>query len=206
TVLVVATVAIVVQTAGQPVVRAVRQAFGAGQITVPAWSCHLGPNSVPHRRVLVLYDSAGRYAAYGAQSGVLAANFASHFAQPVRQPVRSYRSGEMRHFAAVVYVGTNYGEPLPRAFLHDLRSGVRPVLWLGGNAYQLTDRAYAQTHGWRGVRDRIARFVRVRYRDVDLTIDNDDLAGIDVLKHNKAAVLATAVTARGSSTPWAIRS
>lgn len=205
-VLVVATVAIVAQTAGQSMVRAVTHVLGAGQITVPAWSCHLGPSSVPHRRVLVLYDSTGRYAAYGAQSGVLAANFASHFAQPVRQPVRSYRAGEMSHFAAVVYLGTNYGEPLPHAFLADVRSGLRPVLWLGGNAYQLTDRAYARSHGWREVGDRIAHFVRVRYRDVGLTIDNDDLAGIDVLNHSKAAVLATAVTARGSSTPWAIRS
>jgi uncharacterized protein YdaL len=205
-VLVVATVAIVAQTTGQSMVRAVTDAFGVGHIAVRAWSCHLGPDSVPHRRVLVLYDSKGSYAAYGVQSAVLAANFASHFAQPVRQPVVSYRPGEMRHFAAVVYVGTNYGEPLPRAFLTDVRSGLRPVLWLGGNAYQLTDGAYARSHGWDEGPNRTADFVRVRYRDVNLTIDNNDLADINVLNHKKATVLGTAFTAHGSSTPWAIRS
>jgi len=205
-ILVVATIAVVAQTASRSMVREVARALGAGQITVPAWSCRQGLNSVPHRRVLVLYDSTGRYAAYGAQTAALAANFASHFARPVRQPVRLYRAGEMKHFAAAVYVGTNYGEPLPRAFLADVRSGLRPVLWLGGNAYQLTDRSYARSHGWREIRDRTARFVRVRYRHVDLTIDNNDLAGIDVLNDDKAEVLATAVTASGRSTPWAIRS
>ncbi len=205
-VLIVATIAIVAQTADQSTVRAVERQLGVGQIAVAPWSCHVGSNSMPHRRVLVLYDSTGSYAAYGAQSAVLAANFASHFAQPVRQAVKSYRAGEMHQYAAVVYVGTNYGEVLPKAFLSDVRQGMRPVLWLGGNAYQLTDRTYASSHGWRESADRLARFVRVRYRGVSLTINNNDLAGIDVLNTAKATVLATAVAASGKTTPWAVRS
>jgi len=102
------------------------------------------------RQVLVLYDSTGRYAAYGAQAGVLAATFVSHFARPVRQPVSTYRPGEMARYAAVVYVGTNYGEPLPKGFLADVRAGARPVLWLGENAYQLTDAAFAARRGCGG--------------------------------------------------------
>lgn len=204
--LVAVTVASVAQTAGRPMIRAVESAFGVGQLSVPGWSCRLGMGSAPRKQVLVLYDSRGKYAAYGAQSGVLAANFASHFAEPVRQAVVSYRPGEMKHYAAVVYVGTNYGEPLPRSFLMDVRSGMRPVLWLGGNAYQLTNSAYARTHGWREGRDRIAHFVYVRYRDVDLTINNDDLAGIDVLNRARTVVLGTAVTGGGSTAPWAVRS
>ncbi|HEY2316485.1 MAG TPA: DUF2334 domain-containing protein [Streptosporangiaceae bacterium] len=194
------------QTAGQSMVRAVARQFGVGRLTVPAWSCHPGKNSIPSQRVLVLYDSAGPYAAYGAESGVLAANFASHFAQPVRQPVKSYSAGEMSHYSAVVYLGTNYGEALPAAFLADVRSGLRPVLWLGGNAYQLTDAAYAASHGWRQGNDRLANFIKVRYRHVSLTISNNDLAGIDVLDHAKATVLGAAVTASGQTTPWAVRS
>lgn len=204
--LVAATIAIVGKTTGQPVVNAVARAFGVGQITAPPWRCPLGPSSVPHRRVLVLYDSTGQYAAYGAQSAALAANFASHFAQPVRQPVRSYRPGEMKQFAAVVYVGTNYGEPLPHSFLADVRAGERPVLWLGGNAYQLTTSRYARMYGWREGADHIEHFVRVRYRDTDLTINNNDLTGIDILNHGKVAVLGTAMTKQGKSVPWAIRS
>src|SRR5258708_34068427 len=76
----------------------------------------------------------------------LAANFVSRFAWPVRQPVTSYRRGDMAHYAAVVYVGTNYGEPLPRGFPSDARAGMRPLLCVGGDARQLTGGAVARGH------------------------------------------------------------
>src|SRR5712691_317419 len=110
-------VAVTVAVVAQSTMRVVAGEFSvdlllAGQKHVPAQTCHLGSAAVPDRRALVLYDNTGRYAAYGAQAGVLAANFVSHFARPVRQPVKAYRPGEMAHYAAVVYVGTNYGERL----------------------------------------------------------------------------------------------
>jgi uncharacterized protein YdaL len=206
-VLVVVTLAVVAQSS----VRVVADELSvdrllAGQIHVPSQACRLGRNAIPDRRALVLYDSTGRYAAYGAQAGVLAANFVSHFAQPVRQPVSTYRAGEMARYAAVVYVGTNYGEPLPKGFLADVRAGARPVLWLGENAYQLTDVAFARARGWREGRDRFRHYVSVRYRGVRLTTTSNDLAGIDVVDPGRVAVVGTAVAADGSSVPWAVRS
>lgn len=195
---VVVTQASVRVTAGEP--------FGAS-IHPPPWRCHLTSSSVPHRRVLVLFDGTGRYSAYAAQSAVLAANFASHFARPVRQPVDAYRPGEMRRYAAVVYVGTNYGESLPASFLADVRAGMRPVLWLGGNAYQLTDAGYAQAHGWRALpAGRYGRFTTVLYRHARLTTSGHQIGAIEVLDRAKAAVLASAVTAGGERVPWAVRS
>ena len=204
-------VAVTVAVVAQSTVRVVAGEFSvdlllAGQIHVPAQTCHLGSAAVPDRRALVLYDNTGRYAAYGAQAGVLAANFVSHFARPVRQPVKAYRPGEMAHYGAVVYVGTNYGERLPGGFLADVRAGVRPVLWLGENAYQLTDAAFARARGWRESADHVGHYTSVRYRDARLTITNDDLDGIDIADPAKATVLGTAVTADGSSRPWAVRS
>jgi hypothetical protein len=204
-------VAVTVAVVAQPTVRVVADEFSVdrllgGQIHVPAQTCHLGSAAVPDRRALVLYDSSGRYAAYGVQAGVLAANFVSHFARPVRQPVSAYRRGEMGHYAAVVYVGTNYGERLPGGFLADVRAGVRPVLWLGGNAYQLTDAAFARAHGWRAGADHVGHYTSVLYRDARLTITSNDLGGIDVVDPAKATVLGTAMAADGSSTPWAVRS
>ncbi|HEX5188469.1 MAG TPA: DUF2334 domain-containing protein [Streptosporangiaceae bacterium] len=179
----------------------------ASEIQAPPWRCHLGPDTVPHRRVLVLYDGAGHYASYAAQSAVLAANFASHFAAPVRQSVTRYRAGEMKHFAAVIYVGTTYGERLPGAFLADVRSGRRPVLWLGGNGYQLTDRTFAQAHGWRVLpNDRSGRFATVRYRRASLSITARQLGDIDVTNRRLAEVVGTTVTAAGRRVPWAVRS
>ncbi len=206
-VLVAATVAVVAQSTVQSVAdRFSVDRLLAGRIHVPPQACHLGGAALPDRRALVVYDSTGRFAAYGAQAGVFAANFVSHFARPVRQPVRAYRRGEMAHYAAVVYVGTNYGERLPRGFLADVRAGVRPVLWLGENAYQLTDAAFARARGWRESADRVAHYTSVRYRNVRLTITNDDLDGIDVVDRAKATVVGTAAMAGGRSRPWAVRS
>jgi uncharacterized protein YdaL len=204
-------VAVTVAVVAQVTVRAVADKFSvdgllAGQIHVPPQVCHPGSSAAPGRRALVLYDSTGRYAAYGAQAGVFAANFISHVARPVRQPVRAYRRGEMAHYAAVVYVGTNYGEPLPSGFLADVRAGVRPVLWLGENAYQLTDAAFARAHGWFEGTDHVARYTWVWYRGARLTINNNDLDGIDITGPAKAAVVGTAVAADGSRRPWAVRS
>lgn len=205
-VLVSTTVTVVAFSAARPVVNRVVSDLFSTPIHPPPWSCKLGPGSVPRRRVLILYDSTGRFAAYGAQTGVFAANFASHFARPVRQPVKRYRRGEMRHFAAVIYVGINYGEHLPAGFLADARAGVRPVLWLGENAYQLTDRAYARAHGWRATGTVTRHFTTVRYRNVNLTTHARTLDRIRLLRPSRARVLGTAQTASGSSVPWAVRS
>jgi uncharacterized protein YdaL len=176
------------------------------QIHVRPWTCHIRSDLALDRRVLVLYDTFGRYASYGRQAGILAANFASHFARPVRRPVNSYRRGEMTRYRAVIYVGTSYGQRLPRAFLSDVRTGRRPVLWLGGNAHQLTDAAYVRNHGWQAGPDVVGHFRAVVYRHVHLTISNNDLNGIEVVHRRHLKVLGVAVAADGRRVPWAVRS
>lgn len=204
--LVAATVGVVAPSAVRVVAELSIDRLLTSQTQVPPWTCRMGGSLASHRRALVLYDTAGRYASYGQQAGILAANFVSQFARPVRRPVSSYRRGEMAHYAAVVYVGTSYGEPLPRAFLSDVRTGKRPVLWLGGNAYQLTDAAYARRHGWRAGPNVVRHFTAVVYRHVHLTIDNNDLNGIDVVRPRKLKVLGRALAASGGRAPWAVRS
>lgn len=179
----------------------------ASEIQAPPWRCHLGPDTVPDKRVLVLYDGKGRYANYAKQTAVLASNLVSHFAKPVRQSVTAYRADEMKRYAAVVYVGTTYGEPLPYAFLADVRAGMRPMLWLGGNAYKLTDPAYVRAHGWRASpNERSGRYAMVRYRHARLTITTRQLGAIDIANRHKARVLGTAVTRSGDRVPWAVHS
>jgi hypothetical protein len=178
----------------------------AGPIRVPPQKCHAGSNGAPHRRALVLFDGKGGYASYAAQAADLAANFVSHFARPVRQPVTRYYRGEMARYAAVIYVGTASGEPLPGAFLSDARAGVRPVLWLGAGIQELTNASFARARGWRAGASRQRRYTSVVYRHVHLVDSGNDLTGIDVLDPAKATVLATAVTAGGRRAPWAVRS
>ena len=206
-VLVTVTVVLVVQsTAGVVTLKNSVASLLAGPIRVPPQRCLVGSNAVPHRRVLVLFDNKMGYAAYAAQTADLAANFVSHFARPVRQPVTRYHRGEMAHYAAVVYVGTTSGEPLPRSFLSDVRIGVRPVLWLGGNISDLTNAAFARARGWQAGADRPGRYRSVVYRHVHLGDSNSDLTGIDILNPAKAVVLATTVTEGGRPEPWAVRS
>jgi uncharacterized protein YdaL len=183
--------------ASQSVLGEVAKHLLTSPVQVPPWSCHLGPRAVPHRQALVLYDTERGDGGYGAQEGALAANFVSHFAIPVRQPVRSYRRGEMQHYAAVVYVG---------AFVRDVRRGVRPVMWLGANVHQLMDGKFRRAYGWRLGRVAVHHYRYVRYRGARLTIYNRDLAGIDVFRPGEVTVLGTAITAKGRSVPWAVRS
>jgi hypothetical protein len=178
----------------------------AGPIRVPPQKCLVGSTDTPHRRALVLFDNRGGYAAYAAQTADLAANFISHFARPVIRPVTRYHRGEMAHYAAVVYVGTTSGEALPRNLLSDIRTGKRPVLWLGGNISDLTNLRFARAQGWRAGADRPGRYTSVVYRHVHLMDDSNDLTAIDIINPAKAAVLATAITAGGRRTPWAVRS
>lgn len=192
--------------ATQPMLRAVVTHLLTPPLQVRPWSCRLGPGTVPQRRALVLYDTGGGDGGYGAQEGVLAANLVSHFARPVRQPVRSYRRGEINRYAAVVYVGADAGDHLPRAFLDDVRAGTRPVMWLGANAGQLTDAAFARAYGWRLGPAAVHHYRYVRYRGAHLTIFGRDLAGIQLVRAARVTVLGMAVTAKGSTAPWAVRS
>ena len=206
-VLVTVTVVLVAQsTVGIAAVTRSVASLLVGPIRVPPQKCLVGSNHAPHRRALVLFDDSGGYAAYAAQTADLAANFVSHFARPVLQPVTRYHRGEMAHYAAIVYVGTTSGEPLPHGFLSDMRRGKRPVLWLGGNISELTNRRFARAHGWRTGADRPGRYTSVTYRRVHLVESGDGLTGIDILNPAKAVVLATAISAGGKRTPWAVRS
>ena len=205
-VLSIATVMIVAAAAGRPALRTIAHGLGLDQDSIPTWSCPASAGQPPHRRVLVLYDGAGKYAGYSAQSGVLAANLASRFGRPVRQPVGSYRAGELARYAAVIYVGTSDSARLPAGFLADVRSGTRPVLWLGTGAAALTSAAFGRSHGWVSGPGSAGRFTAVRYHGASLAVGETSLTGITVLDPAKAAVLATAVTSRGGSVPWAVRS
>src|SRR5260370_1341925 len=86
------------------------------------------------------------------------------------------------------------------------RAASSTVASLGETAYQLTDAAFARAQGWRESADRVAHYTSVRYRNVRLTITNDDLDGIDVVDRAKATGVGTAAVAGGRSRPWAVRS
>ena len=70
------------------------------------------------------------------------------------KPVAEYRAGDMNDSAATIYIGSTYGERLPRPFLADVLAARRPVLWLNANIWQRRRHApgFTERYGWRPAR------------------------------------------------------
>jgi uncharacterized protein YdaL len=160
-------------------------------------------------RTLVLYDSTGPWAFLGEVYGQQTANLVSHFGSWKAEPVARYQAGEMKGFTAVVYLGSTYDEPLPQAFLADVRDRLRPMLWAGMNLWQVTRAAPAFALGWAGKGLDASLVTAVDYKGIRLKRNALNKAGIyrtEVTDSTKAQVLAEACRADGTRFPWAIRS
>ena len=77
---------------------------------------------------LILYDTTQQWGWLGELYGIMVGNLVSHFGSWTAMPVLSYTAGGMNNYSAVIYIGSTYGEPLPTAFLDDVRLGVRQHL------------------------------------------------------------------------------
>ncbi|WP_337822189.1 polysaccharide deacetylase family protein [Amycolatopsis sp. A1MSW2902] len=170
------------------------------------------PGADSARRTLILYDTTGQWGWLGEAFAVQTANLVSHGSAYRMQPIGEYTAGEMSDYTGVVYLGSTYNEPIPAAFLDDVLSGVRPVLWAGSNVWQLTARAgdFGARYGWTWTRFDTVPTPTVTYRGVelhrsDLAADSG-LLGTTVTDPAEAQVLATASHADGSTLPWALRS
>ena len=81
-----------------------------------------------------------------------------------------YRSGDVDDHSATIYVGSTYSEPLPHAFLDDVLTSRRPVLWAGANIGELEQRAgnFAARYGWEPKLLDRAPISEVGYKDTSL--------------------------------------
>ena len=117
----------------------------------------------------------------------------------------------MNDSAATIYIGSTYGERLPRPFLADVLAARRPVLWLNANIWQLARHApgFTERYGWRpGTFDRTP-IASVRYGGQTLTRRSRRAAGLMTyakLDPARARVLGEAVRGDGTTFPWAVRS
>jgi len=160
---------------------------------------------------LVLYDSTGPYAWLGEAYAMLTANLTSHFGSWTAHPVANYTTGELSSYTAVVYIGSTYDEPMPVAFLDDVTTTTKPVIWMYSNIWQLTarDPNFVAHHGFIWKQYDFSSVAQVSYHGTNLTRDANNGAGIMdhvIYDATKNTVLATATRADGSTFPWAIRS
>ncbi|HLL65236.1 MAG TPA: polysaccharide deacetylase family protein [Micromonosporaceae bacterium] len=162
-------------------------------------------------KTLVVYDNTGPYGWLGEAYGMQAANLVSHFGSWVAHPVGQYTANEIASFSAVIYVGSTYDEPVPVAFLDDVATTTKPVVWMYDNIWQLTARRadFATQYGytWKGFD--VSDVATVNYRGTALTRDTQNKSGImDTVIYDpaKAKAVGTAVRPDGTTFPWAVRS
>lgn len=161
---------------------------------------------------LVLYDTTGPFGWLGETYATMAANLASHFGSWTAKPVASYAAGELNNYTATIYIGSTYDEPLPAAFLSDVTTTTRPVVWAYDNIWQLTNSnaAFQTDYGWMWSQFDNSVVDGVRYKGRSLTRDGTNnqagIMGYSAVDPAKAQVLAEAVRSDGTTFPWAVRS
>ncbi len=161
-------------------------------------------------KTLILYDTTGDYGWLGEVYATQTANLGSHFGSWTAAPVAGYRSGDLRNFTAVIYLGSTYDEPLPAAFLADVMATTKPVLWVRDNVWQLTRvDGFAAKYGFTSGLFDFGDFAEVGYKGRVLERSDDNKSGLmnlTVTDPAKVTTLATAVRADGGTLPWAVRS
>jgi uncharacterized protein YdaL len=207
--------------------------LAAASATTPSTAKTWGPTGPA--TTLVLYDSTGDYGWLGELYALGAGNLAGHFGSVTAEPVTSYVPGQINDYTATVYVGSTYNEPIPAAFLADMTSSTKPVLWAGFNVWQLAGTStytpatsFAAKYGWdpaTSYLDTTDTFSQVQYKGRTVTRNTANAAGLlspHITDPAAVSVLATspcyasdgttpvACTGIAQSTtgsvPWAIRS
>jgi uncharacterized protein YdaL len=174
-------------------------------------SGNAAPGGDAAKKTLVLYDNTGPYAWLGEVYAQQMANLVSHFNAWTAHPVGSYQAGELASYNSVVYVGSTYDEPLPVAFLDDVTSTTKEVLWIYDNIWQLTarDPNFVANRGFTWKQFDFSQVAEVSYKNTPLTRDTRNGSGImDHVIYDPAKVttVGEAVRPDGTRFPWAVRS
>jgi uncharacterized protein YdaL len=168
---------------------------------------------------LILYDSTGAYAWLGQAYATLTANLASHFGAWTAKPVSQYVAGDVERYAATIYIGSTYDEPLPAAFLKDVPASTKPVIWVYDNIWRLTAATpdFQSRYGWMWWQfsscstcgASTSPVTEVDYKGRQITrspLNEGGIMDYSALDAARVKTLATAVRQDGTRFPWAVRS
>jgi uncharacterized protein YdaL len=93
--------------------------------------------SVPNK-ALILYDATGDKGWVGYLNGLFLANLLGHFSTLYDlTPVEGYTKGLLDSYKATFYLGTQYNNQLPKAFIDDVLQTTRPIVWFRYNLWTL---------------------------------------------------------------------
>lgn len=91
-------------------------------------------------KTLIVYDGPPNteFSRLGMAYGIMLKNLIGHFDSDAELlPVHSYTAGKMQDYAAIFYLGAYYDNPLPAAFLSDVSTTDKTVVWFKYNLWQL---------------------------------------------------------------------
>jgi uncharacterized protein YdaL len=102
---------------------------------------------------LILYDNPANdpYSKLGMMYAIMLRNLLGHFNATVTlEPVQNYTAGQINANTATFYIGDYYNNPLPAAFLGDVMTATKTVVWFKYNLWQVawnTAYTFTQTYG-----------------------------------------------------------
>ena len=121
--------------------------ISVGNVSLPAY-VPTGP------KILVLYDApaGSEWQKLGVSYAIMLRNLLGHFDADVDMvPVQNYAAGQIAAHQATFYLGSDYDNPLPTAFLADAAASSKPLVWFKYNLWQLTDNSayqFSAAHGF----------------------------------------------------------
>jgi uncharacterized protein YdaL len=102
---------------------------------------------------LILYDNPPNdpYSKLGLMYAIMLRNLLGHFNTTVAiEPVQNYTAGQIGANAATFYIGDYYNNALPAAFMSDVMTATKTVVWFKYNLWQIawnTAYTFTQTYG-----------------------------------------------------------
>jgi len=102
---------------------------------------------------LILYDNPANdpYSKLGLIYAIMLRNLLGHFNTTVTiEPVQNYTAGQIGANTATFYIGDYYNNPLPTAFMNDVMTATKTVVWFKYNLWQVawnTAYTFSQTYG-----------------------------------------------------------
>lgn len=106
----------------------------AAAVIAPPALAQAGP------KTLVVYDAPpnNEFSKLGMAYGIMLKNLIGHFDSNAELlPVQDYVAGQLQGYDATFYLGSSYDNPLPAAFLSDVATTQKTVVWFKYNLWQL---------------------------------------------------------------------
>lgn len=122
---------------------------GLAQLTAPV-TAHAQATTAS---TLILYDNPANdpYSKLGLIYAIMLRNLLGHFNTTVTiEPVQNYAAGQIGSHTATFYIGDYYNNPLPTAFMSDVMTATKTVVWFKYNLWQVawnTAYTFTQQYG-----------------------------------------------------------